>query len=53
MGLKVGRNYVRSLVIVVIYKGLGDIKRRGGRFKVIVVKGVGEGGNPKRGNQFL
>ena len=42
MGLGVGGNYVRYLVIVVISMGLGGPKRYGVDFKVIIL--VGRGG---------
>ena len=44
MGLGVGGNYVRCLVIVVISIGLGGPKRYGVGFKVIILdKRVGRG----------
>ena len=52
-GLKVGRNYVRCLAIFVTSIGLGGARGCRGGFKVIILRGTGEEGNPKIGNQFL
>ena len=42
MGLWIGGNYGRCLVIVIIYMRLGGAKRRGRGFQIIIKKGVGE-----------
>ena len=55
--LVVGANYVRCLVIAVIYMGLEETKRCGGSFKVILREGVGaavaERLKPKKGTSFI
>ena len=39
--------------MVVIPIGLGGAKKCGGGFKVIILKGAGEGAKPQKGDQFL
>ena len=51
--LGVGGNYKRCLVIVIRSMGLGEAKRCGGTFKVVNLRGVGEGGNPQRDDHIL
>ena len=51
--LWVGGNYKRCLVVVIRSMGLGGTKRCGGAFKVVNLRGMGEGGNPQRTDQFL
>ena len=43
VGLGVGGNYVRCLFILIVSIGLGEAKSCGGGFKVIILRGGGEG----------
>ena len=55
LGLGVGGNYIRSVVIVVISMRLGGAKRCGGDLKVIILRGGGGGMGQatKRGPVFM
>ena len=50
MGLEVGGNYVKCLVIVIISVGLGGAKRCGKNFKVITLRRGGT--NHKEGTSL-
>ena len=50
MGLEVGGNYVKCLVIVIISVGLGGAKRCGENFKVITLRRGGT--NQKEGTSL-
>ena len=53
VGLGVGRNYVRCLLILVVSMGLGGAKSCGGGFKVIILRGRGKGDVHCNGNISL
>ena len=46
-------NYVRCLVIVVISVGLGEAKRCGGDFNVIILRWERKGASHKEGTSFM